>query len=493
MSNFSILQDVIDVEITSCVIYSSTMQATDVFPILAEINYYEDMFSNCITGNIVLSDSIGLSSKSSWCGEEYLILGFTKNEDKSAEVKRTFKIYSLTNRVAVSTTNENYILNFCSEELLLGQKIRISKTYKDKRISDIVKDIALNYLKIDPKEFPDSNIETTKGTYNITIPNLRPFQAINWLCTLAISDSLQDSMDTGATYLFWQNKTGFNFKPILGIFNNVEKNYYKGWKGSGFYWYGIKNFDPNLNIGDFGDIDRTDLDDSQQILSYENLNSFDSLESIRKGIFSNRSIGLDFVTRTYTKISFDYEKYFSAMRQKVDLYKNDGKYSLMSDTQDRFNKKLNEYQDSNIRIFPTTTGQNRNQFVSKNQNEIKDYNIEYTIPYRAAQFGLLGYNRFKITVPGDPKLITGKLIYVYIPQTTVDDSKSTQPENRFLSGYYLISAIRHIINKTGDYKTVLEIRKDSYNIVKDGTGKGGLSSYGTYDSTLNTIRRTGIF
>lgn len=508
----SILQDLTDVQIKRLLLFSSTTTsnpggAIDLMPITVEINCYEDIFSNCMNGNLVISDSTHFNNADSWHGEEYLLMEFSKVQNvqtsRSANFSKIFKVFALTNREFSNETNEMYVLNFCSEEFLLNQKIRISKTYKNKRISQIIKDIALNYLKIDPKEFPDSNIEETYGTYNITIPNLKPLQAINWLCTLAISNKLPKNKQSGATYLFWQTKEGYFFKSILGIFND-EKNIYNGpGQPKGFiesldggtskYWYGIKNVELENSIGDknYNDALRTN-----QIFSYKNLNSYNTLDAIGKGIFSNKSIGLDIISKSVYTNSFNHKEYFgnktsNGYLNNILLYKKKGKFSILSDVKDRFGKTLDQYNNGTIRWGLTTTGQNENKYIKANQHDIKDYNIEHTSIYRTTQFCLLSYNRFSITISGDPELTVGKIIYVSIPQMVVQQNKKINPENKFLSGYYIITALRHMINMTNEYLTVIEIRKDSYYATDTDSefGGNGIPSADNNNETFNKLKR----
>jgi hypothetical protein len=464
MDNASPLQSIIDLQIDRCDIVSS-VGSIDVKPITVELNYFEDIFSNCVSGNLLINDSSSYQNLYSWCGNEYLILSFNRPGNPNP-IRKVLRIYSISNRELTNNNNENYVLNFCSEELLINQGIRISKSYKNFRISDIVKDIAFKYLKIDPNEFPDTHIERTFGNYDIVIPNLKPLQAINWLCSLAISDSLPKNRESGATYMFWQTREGYFFRSILGILNNVGKSsedFYPGLAGTGVYWYGTKNANLDTIIGN-KDKSKSILDDRQQIISYKSLNSFDSLDNIRKGVFCNKVITLDYVTRTYRDSSFDYKKYFDEyLKTNIQNYK--GQYnsvSMLSNFQDRLGKTQNQYSDTILKITPTNSSQPTNKFVSENQGAVKDLNLEYTIPYRTAQLGLLSLNRFKLVIPGDPNISVGKIIKIKIPQMLLDADKAIQFMDRFGSGLYLVTSVRHIINQNNDFKTVIEIRKDSY-------------------------------
>lgn len=495
MDNSSPIQSVIDLQLDRCDIVSP-VGSVNIKNIVVELNYYEDIFSNCISGNLLINDSSSYHNQYSWCGNEYLILSFNR-PDSDNPIRRIFRIYSISNKRLTSNNNENYVLNFCSEELFLNQGIRISKSYNNYRISDIVKDIATNYLKIPSNEFSDDNIEPTFGTYNIVIPNLKPLQAINWLCSFAISDRLPNNKESGATYLFYQNRYGYQFKSILGIFNNVNgEDFYPGIAKTGFYWFGTKNSNLDSLIGNKSQ-GQSNLDDRQQIISYKNLNSFDSLNSIRKGVFGNKTITLDYVTRTYKENSFDYEKYFNEyLRNNINAYS--GEYnskSIMSNFEDRFGKSINEYPETSIKIAPTNGSQVDNDFTKDNEGVVKDFYYEYTIPYRTAQLSLLGLNRFKLVIPGDPNIAVGKIIKLKIPQTAVDPNKSIQFIDRFSSGLYIVTSIRHIINQNNSFESIIEVRKDSYDsdTTNINSSSAGLIDYDNYDSSYNTLKEKSTF
>lgn len=497
MPDSSLLQGVIDLTVKRCDIVSA-VGSVSVKGLIVELNYFEDMFSNCISGSIIINDSSSYHQLYSWCGDEYLILSFSR-PDNPNPVNKIFRVYSISNRRTTKDTNENYILNFCSEELFLSQRIRVSKTYKSKRISDIVKDIAFTYLKIDPNEFPDSNIEDTFGSYDITIPNLKPLQAINWLCNLAISNKLPKNKLSGASYLFWQTKNGYYFKSILGLFNDIGGGYgssfYSGYVNGGFYWYGMKNVGlSSLKGANMSNSNQ--LDDRQQIISYKNLNTYDSLENARKSVFSNKLVSLDYLTRTYRENIFDYNEYFNNyLSSNIQGYKGqNNSLPIMSNFKDRFGKTHNEYPEAIIKISPTTTGQNLNDYIKKNQPDIKDYNVEYTIPYRIAQLGLLGMNRYKLVIPGDPNITVGKIIDIKMPQTAQDD-KGNQNMDRFLSGKYLVTCVRHMLNQNNEYQTILEVRKDSYesSTINKNTNVNGLAAFDNNNSSLKSLKSKNSF
>lgn len=474
----------------------------DFTDVVVELNYFEDIFTNAISGTLLVSDSSGWQNKLSLCGDEFLELIIHKfpPDDKVTQPERgplkgVFRIYSMSNRHLANQSNENILIHFCSEELFLSERIKVSKSYKGKRISDIVIDIAENYLKIPPEELGFNektqsyrHVEETLGLYDIVIPNMMPLQAINWLCTLAISNSSHGGTDSGATFLFWKNRNGYFFMSYLAIFNNVKVCEYhcphlrSTEQGNLGYWYGAKNVDYPEGF---------QYDPYEQIISMHILDSYDALEANEKAIFSNKVLTIDYLRRVHEEHNFDYEKYFDGyLKSRVDMYKNYNTEKIMSNAVDRFRKKHNEYPEGDIRIYPSTTYQKDNPYIQSHQPDIKPNFAENVIPYRKAQLNLLRYNRVKMLIPGDPYIAIGDIIKIHMPQTYIDNKG--RKIDRFFSGYYLVTCLRHVLDQENNFQTLLEVVKDAYTKDEvDEDKQPGLTPFGNtlqqYNARMNRV------
>jgi hypothetical protein len=88
-----------------------------------------------------------------------------------------------------------------------------------------------------------------------------------------------------------------------------------------------------------------------------------------------------------------------------------------------------------------------------------DVAVENYIPLRTAQISLANYIVIKLTIPGDPGITVGRTINFDL--MTIKPSTSKRLLDKFYSGKYMVTAVRHIFQSTGVYQTVLEIAKDS--------------------------------
>lgn len=492
-------------EIHKCTVVSAGPRFIDFKFIILEINYFEDIFSNSVTGEIVINDSNGLHNQFSWCGDEFLLLevnkpGTDKDKNRFPPLKGIYRIFSTESRHLTGREyNENFVLHFCSEESFLSSRMKLSKAYKQMTISDIVIDIAINVLKIprtklgyNDRTKKYANIEETYGKRDIVIPNMRPLEAINWLCTMAISDinnkyGNHGGLEGGATFFFYKNRYGVYFRSLLSIFNTVDQSRYRNpmlsSKSDEAYWYGVKNaeYPKDMNVN---------VDPHNQILSYQIQDTFDSVQRDLRSLMSNKLIAIDYLRRTHDQKVFDYEKYFNNhLSKKVQLYKEYNTKPILSNAEDRFKKKHNDYQPI-WKIAPTTTKQKDNPYIKKKDPNIAPNYVENTIPYRYAQIGLATYNRIKLLIPGDPYISVGRLIYIYLPQATQNET-ATKPQDRFLKGWYLVSCVRHKIDQE-NFQTVLECVKDSYNSDVDVYDRKnitpGLASFDNSNTMIMQIR-----
>jgi len=141
------------------------------------------MYSFVVSGYVILRDGIGLVEKLQLSGKEEIQISFGSTKDGSENVKKLpgnlkkYQIYSIPDRKPVGNQNSEYIkIFFCSKELFDSEQIKVAKSYKGKAIHQIVTDILLTQLKIDPKRIDTQNFEKTTGVYDFVIPTLRPFE-----------------------------------------------------------------------------------------------------------------------------------------------------------------------------------------------------------------------------------------------------------------------------------------------------------------------------
>ena len=247
-----------DYKLKKLVLTNKSGKTLDLTNLLVEFSYFEDMFAFSVSGYIVLRDSAGYIELDSMTGNETLEIDFGKFADTYTNLKRTFRMYKISNVKPIGNlTSIIYKLHFCSEELVLSEQSKIQKSYPGQKISDIVGEILMDKMGIEETKLI---IEDTYGVYDFNIGLLKPFEAISFLSTYARPSAFQKSADM----LFFENRDGFNFRSVQSLY---KSNVYKKYK------YQAKN------IKEASAEDRLGT-----VLDYEVIKFYDILENISSGM-----------------------------------------------------------------------------------------------------------------------------------------------------------------------------------------------------------------
>jgi hypothetical protein len=408
----------------------------NMLPFMVELNLFEDIYSSTISGELVVSDALGLISNFRLNGTEFLQVTLRKSTGDNHPIQKNYRIYKISTR----TTNESnayeiYTINFCSEEFLLAEQYRVSKSFKGTEISNIIKTILTQYVKVGIGSGTKLiNVEDTLGTYDFILPNKKLFETINWLATYALPKN-----GLGADMLFFENRDGYYFRSLQTLYSQNPYQTYK---------FDPKNISNELN------------QQVSNVFNFEVLDFFDTLGGIVNGTFANRAITINPLTRTYkVDNDFNYASYFNQAKTLND-------HPAVNNYQNRYKKTLYdkppaELEVGTLRMVTENTAMKKDPYISKNPDAVaNDINIRKYLPNRVAQIALANYTRIKITVAGDASLTVGKTINFTTYEMNGTLERKLDPT---YSGKYLITAVRHIV-KNNSYITVLEMAKDSVSV-----------------------------
>jgi len=213
--------------------------------------------------------------------------------------------------------------------------------------------------------------------------------------------------------------------------------------------YGTYKFQPKNLSNDYTQTD----DKVTTILEYEVIKTYDALNEVSSGTFANRLISIDPLVRSFYITDFDYTNYVG----KSDKL---NKHPPTNYLKNRLNKLQNENYEGVVKVATSNKNEITIPYIKNKQGGIaKDIFIETYIPYRTAQISLANYTTVKLTIPGDPGIFVGTPIQFSL--NTLDSGKATKDSDNFYSGKYLVTAVRHIIQATGIFQTILEISKES--------------------------------
>jgi hypothetical protein len=266
-------------------------------------------------------------------------------------------------------------------------------------------------------------IEPSYGLYDMVVPKLKPFEAISWLSNYAIPYE-----NGGADMIFFETKDGFYFGSIATLYGGTPIATY--------------NYQPS-------DTEVSKVNDLFTILNYEFVKTYDSLDAINSGMYANRLISLDPISRTKTVTDFN----------KAGL----PGYEATGTALNRFGRYSEEMVESNLQLVFGNASQVDEEYISQSPGSVaKNIRIETFVPHRKAQLALANYTVMKAIIPGNSNLTVGQLVKININSLGMDGAgkEANTGDDMYYSGNYLITAIRHIIQTQGVYQTVLELAKN---------------------------------
>lgn len=391
---------------------------------LTELAYNEDLFNNSASGYLLIVDSSGYIESLNLMGNEYLRMTFGKTGNSTNVTDKLFRVYKIAKRKNESNMNtESYCLYFCSDEIVLSEQYKVNKSYKNSAISDNITDVLTNFLKVPSTKI--GTIEPTYGTYDLIVPNIKPFDAINFLASYA--RPLADK--SGADMVFYENKIGFNFRSLQSLI-----------KQSPYITY---NYDPKNSTSDINK-------KVYNVLTYEIMDSFDTLQGINTGMFANRLLAVDPMLRRYRTTDFNYAQYVT---EQASL----NKYPVINNTQNRRGQDPSQTMESVYRLAFTNFDQWESPRIKALPTSVgRDIFSETFMSYRSAQLNLINYTRVKISVPGDPGMTVGQVVNFAL----LSKNPNNKSADSFYSGQYLATAVKHLLT-VKEYKTVIELAKDS--------------------------------
>lgn len=396
----------------------------DITGIFEEINIFDSVFNPCMTGNILINDSVGMSNKFSFDGSEVLVVDLGKTKD-NAVIQKTFRIYKQSNRKSLNMSSEVYLLHFVSDEFILSQQQKVSQSFTD-TYSNIATKIMEQYLNIGSNK--RVFMEKSLGIKNVIIPNKTPFDALEWCSKRSANEK------GSATFVFFENKLGYNFATLSSMLAQSPVHYI--------------NFQPkNLS------------DSSSEMMGatrYEVVSQFDINKNIKSGVYAGTYIGFDISTRSIAKKVIDYDSVYQNS-DHANKTPNIGVFENIAGI-----KNLEMFNSRKI-LCPTTAFAKNSEYVKENDPtslNVEDDTYNYVLQRESGMQSIMG-QRLKIVMPGNFDLTSGLTAGLLIPSRS-EKSLLQSDLDMSLTGKYLIVATRHIINYN-THQTIIEVVTDTNN------------------------------
>jgi len=438
--------------------FTSEEEGVNIQKLVVEMNIYESINKNSVSGTLVIVDSVNLIGNLPIQGTERLSFKlatpgtheFDTIVDCSEETGHPMHIYKLTNKKQLNEGTCSYVLHFCSREFLRNLRTRVSEAFTgtiDQMVYKILTDE--NYLDSKRTLF----YQATRNQDKLVVPNMRPFKAIQMLSNRALADQTESS---SAGYHFYQTTKGFHFRSFESMCVNV---YGQPRQVKQEFNYMPMNTTPELtgvNPHQNGQPVDKILHDLTSVEQYTFINNFhDVALNQAAGTYAHRVITHNIFNKSYKIDDYDYHRRFNQTKHTDE---GRGFNTAIVDTPVDFdNKNVSEYPESRVTVMPTT------QYAHNEDTGAFGIDVEQDGITEAARVSqknsVVAGTKLKMTIKGQSNLQVGDAIrFNILSVENKQDSEGKQDPH--YSGRYIIENMRHRVTNN-EYIQVIECAKDS--------------------------------
>ena len=408
------------VQITQCTILKQdTNTATDVLAQVESITLFEDIFSPFMTGKIKLRDTLDFLNFNGRFGPDLVKIRVVPPEvPKEFWIDGIFVIYKIADRAIVSDRAQTYSIYFASVEMLRDINSSISRKFEGSCV-DVITKIASTYLKTNKNilyDEPGNNIAFVSNFWN-------PTKNFSYITDKAYGKN------GDSTFMFYENRDGFNFKTINSLMGPENKVIQK-----------FVASDYNGIVGEAGTASASVVTRNME-LEYSNIlgirvdMTYDFVKDYLDGALTTKLYSNDPITKKIRYGTFN----------SVDTPSALNPYHL--------------YPESIVSILNPLVGSiNRTYGTFEN----KEYSNYSRIQKRTSTLRSLQSSKVEIDVYGRTHYTVGRKVNLSMNQLRQLVKTDTEAElvDKLYSGNYIVTAISHQIGKEG-YKATMELSKES--------------------------------
>ena len=281
------------------------------------------------------------------------------------------------------------------------------------------------------------------------IPNWTPHQACNWLAARARSEEY----DTSVNYLFYETIDSVNFAN-LGDLADIDRA------------KPVVTFSRDIRAEDPTGIEGLQLA-NVRIDELTFVNHFDRIKNAKYGQYASKLVTHDIVTKKieqhdynglhdwmgfvhtgdFPPLPYSDVDIASAARNRTSLAPSD--YKVVD------GESLQTFTDSSVSFYPK-----HSQMFAQTPEHKYDNEAELWKQKRASQMALYDGYTIQIQCAGLPFMRVGLIVELLVtsPEALHDKNDDTVTD-KFLSGNYMVTALRHIITKES-YRMNVELSRD---------------------------------
>ena len=492
----------------------------DITPLVASFEITEDINKSFCSCELVIRDATGLRHSLPIVGEEQIIISYrSRGLPKFPKVTRGFRIIKVGEHEHSTEKTLVYKLYCINDHYHVNEGIDINASFAGqnciKAAANVFKSnfskASINFRPndIQKKLFgmeEGSDVIESQNSSSFISTGLTPIEVIKQL----MSEAEHKSFDDTSHYVFYHNLTGFHLTTISELKKQTAK-----------FSFFLK--DPNTREGptqgvsgskvlseerkSLGTHDYFILNNKNQILSMTQRSAFDQVKNINNGLYGNRVVAIDPLTKKYDE---RVETYGNRWRSLTPLEKTGGPmitegenpkgfFTRIGSTHTRFiaTELLTTSLDTgNPRSFSTDSlpaysmtpyfypiksgddkkkdkldGTIKNDEAKKKQSEVISKDTKIANPRRRHHYlnkavlssSVLNNLVIDIGIPGNSMITVGDIINLYIPKGndpkfSLYDDFFGQENPRFL----VTQVIHTFVSESNSFLTIVTAVKDSF-------------------------------
>jgi hypothetical protein len=449
-----------DVKVHDIQLVTQFGQVIDITPIILETNIYQNMFEHYLQCELLIGDTLNLLQElpdfaadgdfkdlmGGFSGQEIVVLSYHDNPEEKPTNLRThiFRLFAVSDRQKQEESKEGYLLSGISEEAYHTKTRKISKAYggtSGSTVSNMVKSVFKEYFEsgavkdayeslkslLHGRVKKELIIDDTSNTQKFIIPNLTVDDTLDFFAREA------EDPDHIPYYVFYEDGSNYHFRNICALTSQEPVATYINWTS-------------NLDFPKAKDEERArKYDDAQKMIRYRVIRQLDLMGNINAGLYQSRTLHLDLLRKKTDTSIYDYDQYYSKFK-KLNPKKISGGVPVG---------------DAILTMTTTRTGHDTDvvffeeNVIPKRIDRIRDKRNGF----KRSIFN----TAVEVSLPGNPDLDVGKVVELVFPIRSDDYKQSQVMYDKYLTGKYLITKVRHVfqgVGKSQQFNTIIECTKD---------------------------------
>jgi len=391
----------------------------DISGLMIEVNIFEDIFANTLSGSITLTENFNLIHDLPIIGEELIEIEF-RTPSINKIFSKTFFLYKIGRRLIDGNSKHAYLLNIISMEALKDLNTKLSKSYTGTP-QNIVKDIFDKHLK------GSTSLESSDAANLIKFvsPYWSPFKCINY----AVSNAVGTDKFKTPSFLMYESNQKFKMRSLNEMFKTDPV--------TEFFYDKNSMRDKSKDGESTRNIDR----EFKQAEKFDIVEAMDYIDRLMNGVYSFKVFNVNILNKTINKHVYNYWDDFEKTNHLSDNPAH-SEYVMFDDENCRIEWKASHpYAHNTVKL------------------DLGPEILSKRIPL-LAQTNMFA---IEITVPGRLGIECGDTVNFNLQNYSSKKKEDLVKKDldKYYSGKYLITSIMHKLTKTR-HKMNIQLIKESF-------------------------------